>query len=313
MKSLADLLKQKKMLLIGGGDMSAGWPCFKYEYFLPKILDFDENVIVAKNNNHFYQPHPRPYKFLFLNGRLRSHRKYLLEYFKLSGLLDQSLWTNLDRNLVLVKNLHQGRWYNYEKIDSDNIKLTLCHNGRDLMNNDIDIHLLPSEYEFKRHRKHMKKPMTNSFVKTQLFNNTWGDAVIDGRAYADTYFSLVTETVFNYPYSFRTEKIWKPIAVGHPWIAVANCGFYRDLKNMGFETFGELIDESFDQIENSQDRIKRIAHVVEDLCRQDLAKFVQECYNVCKYNQQHHAELRHQIPQQLPHDFLKFINQHFNE
>ena len=313
MKSLSDLLQQKKMLLIGGGDMSAGWPCFKYEYFLPKILDFDENVVVAENNNHFYQPHSRPYKFLFLNGRLRSHRKYLLEYFKLSGLLDQSLWTNLDRNLVLVKNLHQGRWYNYEKIDSDNIKLTLCHNDQDLMNNDIDIHLLPSEYEFKRHRKHMKKPMINSFVKTQLFNNTWGDAVIDGRAYADTYFSLVTETVFNYPYSFRTEKIWKPIAVGHPWIAVANSGFYRDLKNMGFKTFGELIDESFDQIENSQDRIKRIAHVVEDLCRQDLAKFVQECYNVCKYNQQHYAELRHQIPQQLPYDFLKFINQHFNE
>lgn len=312
-KSLADLLQQKKMLLIGGGDMSANWPYFKYEYFLPKILDFDENVAIAENNSHFYQAHERPYKFLFLNGRMRSHRKYLIEKFKLSGLLDHALWTNLDRNLSLVKHLHQGRWYTFENIDAHNIMLELWHDGQDLMDREIDIQFLPKHYEFKRHRKHMDKPIANSFVKSQLFNNTWGDAVLDARAYADTYFSVVTETVFNYPYSFRTEKIWKPIALGHPWIAVANSGFYRDLRNLGFETFDHVIDESFDQIENSQARIERIAHVVEDLCQQDLATFVQECYNVCKYNQQHYAELRHKVPQQLPHDFLKFINQYFNE
>jgi hypothetical protein len=312
-KSMADLLQQKKMLLIGGGDMSPGWPYFKYEYFLPKILDFDENVAIAENNQHFYQAHDRPYKFLFLNGRMRSHRKYLLEKFKLSGLLDQALWTNLDRNLFLVKNLHQGRWYKFETHNDHNIQLHLWHEGQDLMNRDIEIKLLPKQYEYVKHRKHMDKPINHSFVKSQLFNNTWGDAVIDARAYADTYFSLVTETVFNYPYSFRTEKIWKPIALGHPWIAVANSGFYRDLKNIGFRTFDHVIDESFDQIENSQDRIERVAQVVEDLCQQDLAKFVQECYNVCKYNQQHYAELRHKVPQQLPDDFLKFIDRHLNE
>jgi hypothetical protein len=106
-KGIADLLMQKKALLIGGGDMSNRWPYFKFEYFLPKILDFDENVEIANNNQHLFDAHSRPYKFLFLNGRMRSHRKYLLERFKLSGLLDQSLWTNLDTNLFLVKNLHQ--------------------------------------------------------------------------------------------------------------------------------------------------------------------------------------------------------------
>jgi hypothetical protein len=181
------------------------------------------------------------------------------------------------------------------------------------MNRSIDIQLLPELYEYKEHRAHMKRPLSGNFIKPQLFNNTWGDAVIDERAYADTYFILVTETVFNYPHSFRTEKIWKPVAVGHPWIAVSNAGFYQDLKHMGFKTFGHLIDESFDQIQNSQDRIERIAQVVEDLCRQDLAKFVKECYTTCKYNQQHHAELRHQVPRQLPDNFLKFINQYFNE
>jgi len=151
---------------------------------------------------------------------------------------------------------------------------------------------------------------TAGTVKFNLFNNTWGDAVVDGTAYRDTYFSLVTETVFNYPYSFRTEKIWKPVAIGHPWIAVANRGFYRDIRKLGFRTFGHVIDESFDLIDNSQDRIERIAQIVEDLCQQDLASFYRECYNVCKYNQELYTEMRHQIPKQLPEQFHQFINRH---
>jgi hypothetical protein len=133
---------------------------------------------------------------------------------------------------------------------------------------------------------------------------------VDGASYRDTYFSLVTETVFNYPYSFRTEKIWKPIAVGHPWIAVANRGFYRDIRNLGFQTFDHVLDESFDLIDSSQDRIERIAAVVEDLCQQDLASFYQECYNTCKYNQELYTEMRHQVPRQLPDQFHQFINQY---
>jgi hypothetical protein len=128
--------------------------------------------------------------------------------------------------------------------------------------------------------------------------------------YIDTYFSVVTETVFDYPYSFRTEKIWKPIAMGHPWIAVANAGYYRDIRNLGFKTFGHLIDESFDQIDNNQDRIERISQLVEELCQQDLASFLKECYTVCKYNQQHLAEMQIKVRREFPDRFFKFINRY---
>ena len=103
----------------------------------------------------------------------------------------------------------------------------------------------------------------SGFAKYKLFNNEWGEIYLNANPYLDTYFSLVTETVFDYPYSFRTEKIWKPIAIGHPWVAVANPGFYRDMHNLGFKTFGDLVDESFDLIDNSIDRLERIAVVVE--------------------------------------------------
>ena len=306
---IADLVHEKKILLISGGEMSSDWNYLCYEYFLPKILDFDENVETAGRSDEIFSQTNKPYKFLFLNGRMRNHRKYLLERFKLSGLIEQCLWTNLDTSLSLIWKPSQGRW-----IPQD-LHLKLDHAGENLMERPVGVHYLPAKYEAEPHRAQLGVEPTNHqpSTKWQLFNHTWGDAIVDGEAYRDTYFSLVTETVFNYPYSFRTEKIWKPIAVGHPFIAVANTGFYRDLHNLVFKTFGHVIDESFDLIENNQERIERITQIVEDLCQQDLASFLAECYNVCKYNQEHYAEYRHRVPREFPEQFQKFIEQYFHE
>jgi hypothetical protein len=212
-----------------------------------------------------------------------------LERFRLDGLLDQSLWTNLENRV------------------GSPAEVELWHQGQDLMLTPTEIKTLPEEYEVDRYRQQVNKTFDSKFIKQELFNQEWGEIYIEPAPYIDTYFSVVTETVFGYPYSFRTEKIWKPIAMAHPWIAVANAGYYRDIKNLGFQTFGHVVDESFDSIEDSQKRINRIAHVVQDLCKQDLAAFLKECYNVCKYNQQHLAEMRIQIRQEFPKRFFQFI------
>jgi hypothetical protein len=143
-----------------------------------------------------------------------------------------------------------------------------------------------------------------------LFNREWGEIYLEPAPYVDTYFSLVTETICaESVYSFRTEKIAKPLAMGHPFIVASTPGFYRDLHDMGFRTFGHVIDESFDTIDNAQQRLDRIIQIVTDLCQQDLASFLEECYTVCKYNQQHLAELRNQVRQEFPDRFTKFIEQ----
>jgi hypothetical protein len=211
----------------------------------------------------------RPYKFLCLNGRGRPHRQQLLS--SLSDLLGQAVWTNLDSAAG-------------------------------------EIRLLNDKYEFDFYKQNTNLDPTG-YVKYALFNNDWGEIYLNPLAYLDTYFSLVTETVFEYPYTFRTEKIWKPIAIGHPFIVVSNAGYYRDLHSLGFQTFGHVIDESFDQIENNQDRLSRVLTVVRDLCNQDLSAFITETQEVCKYNQQLLAELTPQIRSQFPQQFEKFVNE----
>jgi len=284
-----DLARDHRMLLIGGGDMDSEWPCLQYDSFLPKILDYKENQQATSQSSRIYETLHKPYKFLFLNGRSRFHRKYLLERFRLNGLLDQSLWTNLE-------------------------KQTVQQQGQDPMFTSIDIMTLPAKYEVERYRQQVNKTFDSGFVKSDLFSREWGEIYIEPAPYIDTYFSLVTETVFDYPYSFRTEKIWKPMAMAHPWIAVANAGYYRDIRNLGFKTFDHLIDESFDQIEDSQKRIERIAEVVTDLCGQNLDEFLASAQNICKYNQQHLADMRLQVRKEFPERFFQFIARYqFNE
>ena len=269
-----ELVMANKILIVGGGNMEAKWPCLCYDSFLPKILDYDENLKAIDQYKENYTT-DRPYKFLFLNGRSRPHRTELIT--RLDGLLDQCIWTNLDST------------------------------------NGLPIKTLDPKYEYDHVVTSQPLP-TTGFVKHELFDNKWGDVYIKENLYQDTYFSLVTETVFGYPYSFRTEKIWKPVAVGHPWIAVANAGFYKDFRNLGFQTFNHVIDESFDNIEDNNKRLDRIVQVVEDLCQQDLAAFIKECYNVCKYNQQHLAGMRQKVRQEFPERFFQFIKQyHFDE
>jgi len=95
--------------------------------------------------------------------------------------------------------------------------------------------------------------------------------------------------------------------MAHPFIVASTPGYYRDLHNLGFKTFGHLVDESFDQIDNHQQRIERIAQVVEDLCKQDLPAFLQEAKSICKYNQQHLSVMRDRVRTEFSKRFSHFI------
>jgi len=290
---LSSMVQQQKLVLICCGEMETSWPTLMHDMFVSLIVDYPGNDVQMLRIDEIFARTVKPYKFLFLNGRGRSHRKYLIERFRLTGLLDQALWTNLDRTAI----------------PSPMRSLTLVDNGQDLIATPSPIKLLDAKYELPACRQ-TTVPDNVNYVKSHLFDNHWADGELVAEPYIDTYFSLVTETVFDYPYSLRCEKTYKPIAQGHPFIMVANQGFYCDLHHRGFRTFGHVIDESFDSIADNQTRIERIASIVEDLCQQDLAKFLAECYNVCKYNQQHLLEIAPQVTQQLPERLTQFMQQH---
>jgi hypothetical protein len=284
-----ELATQGRMYCISGSLANPNIKNLDFDIFLSVILDPPENILAQQRSLEIYTPNNKPYKFLFFNGRMRPHRKYLLESFRTSGLLNSSLYTCLDTRNPRVTNLQ------------------LLINDHDLLTTSHAIHLLPKKYELSIAQEQLNIPTTHDYVHQHLFGNVWGDGLLKAEPYIDSYFSLVTETLFESNYSFRTEKIWKPIAMAHPFIVASTPGYYRDLHNLGFKTFGHLVDERFDQIDNHQQRIERIAQVVEDLCKQDLPAFLQEAESICKYNQQHLLVMRDRVRTEFPKRFSHFI------
>ena len=71
----------KKILVVSGGDQAPGWSYLQYDSFLPKVLEYKENLQAITEYQEQYT-RDRPYKFVFLNGRARPHRLYLLENLK---------------------------------------------------------------------------------------------------------------------------------------------------------------------------------------------------------------------------------------
>jgi hypothetical protein len=98
----------------------------------------------------------------------------------------------------------------------------------------------------------------------------------------DSYFSIITETIFE-PYHpgeqlmgymdtlFLSEKIYKPFAFKHPFIAVAWHGAIKALRERGYKTFHPYIDESYD---DEVDPEKRFQMVVKEIKR--LEQFTKE-------------------------------------
>ena len=98
---------------------------------------------------------------------------------------------------------------------------------------------------------------------------------------AESLLYLVTETVATGRRHHLTEKTFKPIAMGMPFIIVGTRGSLKYLRSYGFRTFGDLWDESYDDEPDDLKRIEKIAKVLKLLDgleehRQDIFDSAQE-------------------------------------
>lgn len=80
------------------------------------------------------------------------------------------------------------------------------------------------------------------------FNPSW---------YDQTYFSLVVESAVEHQ-NFITEKTFKPLAFQHPFMVIGQQHTLRQLQQLGFVTYDNLFDESYDQAETFAERLNKI-------------------------------------------------------
>lgn len=283
---ISNHVRDGRIGLLTSGDLEPGWNYCKTDCYFSNIVEYTENKAAQLQAALDYKSH-RHYEFLFLNGRLRPHRKALIDGLRNNNLLDNVLWSNL----------------------SSQVEMGFTSQLTDRLSSTYEpVRLLPPEYEIERAVPQMPLVPESGFVKHLLFNNTWGDAIVNPRCYTDSWFSVVTETIYDYPHTFRTEKIWKPILMAHPFVVAANRGYLKDLRNAGFQTFHTLIDERYDQIDSPSARIERIIDTVRGISLSGAAEFWEASRDICKYNQQHLVEYNRQQRAALPQLMLTYLD-----
>ena len=92
-----------------------------------------------------------------------------------------------------------------------------------------------------------------------------------------------TDEVF-YP----TEKIYKPISAGHPFMVLAPRHFLRSLRARGFETFNKIFDESYDELADPNDRMDKICEIITQMKNKDIKR---SCRAITRHNQRRLFEI----------------------
>ena len=90
--------------------------------------------------------------------------------------------------------------------------------------------------------------------------------------FGQTWFSVVTETEMRAWPSRITEKPLKPLLNFHPLITLGNPGSLRLIRDYGFQTFGGLIDESYDEELDPRRRFEMVYLEIRRLCALDEAE-----------------------------------------
>lgn len=85
---------------------------------------------------------------------------------------------------------------------------------------------------------------------------------------------LCTETSVSSDSLFFSEKIYKPIAIGMPFLTLGNPGTLQDLRARGFLTFGDWFDESYDLDYPIQKRIDILTNNLKKYSKYDIKDLI---------------------------------------
>ena len=181
---------------------------------------------------------PNSKDFLSLNQTVKPHRTEHVYYCIINDLIDKGLF-----NASLMR---RGEWQDYEYRDDPE---GFCTYNTDKHHWEmlVELHrLLPLHADHDlTHKSDMDLPGTQGMYSTEL--------------YEKTLLSFVTESEYHQDTNFITEKTYKCLLAGHPFIVLGNCGTIAHLNAQGFRTDLCGIDHSYD---SESDHIKRfhLAH-----------------------------------------------------
>lgn len=212
-------------------------------------------------------PLERPFAFECLLGARREHRDFVMLSLQQSGLLEQ--------NIVTYRDIFVGHW-----IDQTPERVAQLFGDTKLQYPYVSQNLDPA-WE-------VKPKMDNSvsgLVPWEIYNRTW--------------FSVICETLAKDRVFLSAEKIAKCLQARRLFVVFAIQGFLQHYRDWGFETFGDVIDETYD---NEPDDIQRWSQAFEQvkwLTKQNLPALLKKLQPRLEHNHHRLYEFQQEKNQQL--------------
>ncbi len=259
-KKLPNLIKEKLHLITTdhlleqmtkiSNDYVGGWMEQGYD---GKSIDkrFDQGINtpdkIRKTKNKL-----RPYKFLSFNRNMgKAHRPFLASLFLKEN------WIGNEGLVSVGPVFEMGGLLGWD-------------NPEEVIQNKKYIELL-GDYPQKL------KSMAPIFIDSDIINKQYD--IWPGFQYPKTfnkvYLDVVNESTCSDDSLFFTEKTYLAISMLLPFIVLASSGALKELRNIGFKTFSPFIDESYDDVENWEDRVIAVYESV----KQFVAKPIEEIHD----------------------------------
>jgi hypothetical protein len=241
-------------------------PEMKMEYFpVFRIDKCNVDHAIPKSLKTTYQTGQRKKTFLCFNRRYNDHRLMLYLAIVQQGLIDQC-------------------YYSMDKTQPE-ANRSFVDNCKYLLSRFPDMGLSSDDVL-----------AADKFLPLVLDNPNFGSYPMELNSdpvqhlYDNSLINIITETYFFNKIIHVTEKTYKPIAFMQPFILVGATGSLQHIKDMGFKTFGEFWDESYDLEKDDVKRFDMIMSVIKSIASwPDHVKidFTYAVKNIVDYNVAH--------------------------
>lgn len=231
-------------------DHSKGSDTYIYPLFVRAVN------IVNKDTTFEYMPN-RLKMFDALLGLRKSHRQYVFEQLVNTGLIDQS-YVSYQKNTLSEPPETMYCSPELLKIDEPIATSIRQQNNNNYNSYSLSVNAVNGHMYMASHR-----------IPVQVYNNS--------------YYSIVTETN-EWTYPFVTEKTAKPMLAKRVFVVFGCCGYLETLRSFGFQTFENIIDESFDQIKNPEQRWAAAFEQVVRLSKMDPTEVYKKAESALEHN-----------------------------
>lgn len=266
------MIFNKKTLLVGPRSsailLNYAWRVYFEKYFNIKQLHSIDELNNFNPKECIFWAGSTEYALTWiepiLNQGFRVILDYLWDHFGYSTKTDSVLVLKSNNFIFCNESLNYSQW-NYNQLQfthqpKDSLFLCLMNLSRphrDLIYEKI-----------KKYTQSMISYLDKGVtIPGDCSNNPNWQRYINTDWYNKTNFSLVVETSVNDP-RFYSEKILKPLAFKHPFIVWGSYNILERIKSLGFESYNNVIDESYNLCINNTQRLELLLDEVSRLSNQ---------------------------------------------